>query len=100
MKQAFIKASILNHFGPKHHIQIKMDVSGYVFCGILNQLTLDDLGQYYPVAFFLWKIIPAKIRYKTHNSELLAIIKSFKTWKHYLERCKHEVFILTDHNNL
>ena len=45
-------------------------------------------------------MIPAKTRYETHNGELLAIVEAFKTWRHYLEGCKHEVLVLTDHNNL
>ena len=51
-------------------------------------------------SLFSMKIIPAKTRYKTHDAELLSIIKAFKTWHHYLEGCKHEVLVLTDHNNL
>ena len=45
-------------------------------------------------------MIPAETRYKTHDSELLAIVEAFKTWWHYLEGCKYKVIILTDHNNL
>ena len=45
-------------------------------------------------------MISAKMRYETYNSELLAIIKAFKTWKHYLKGCKDKVLILTNHNNL
>ena len=45
-------------------------------------------------------MIPAETRYKTHDAELLAIVKAFKTWRHYLESCKHKVLVLTDHNNL
>ena len=45
-------------------------------------------------------MIPAETRYKTHDSELLAIVEAFKTWWHYLEGCKYEVLVLTDHNNL
>ena len=45
-------------------------------------------------------MISTETYYKTHNGELLVIIETFKTWKHYLEGCKHEVFVLTDHNNL
>ena len=44
-------------------------------------------------------MIPAETRYKTHNAELLAIVEVFKTWRHYLEGCKHEVFVLTNYNN-
>ena len=45
-------------------------------------------------------MILAETRYETHDGELLAIVKAFKTWRHYLEGCKHEVLVLTDHNNL
>ena len=71
----------------------------YAIDGMLNKVT-NDLGRWYPVAYFLRKMIPAKTRYETHNSELLAIAKAFKTWRHYLKDCKHEVLVHTDHNNL
>ncbi len=45
-------------------------------------------------------MIPAETQYKTHNQELLTVIEIFKTWRHYLEGCKDEVLILTDHHNL
>ncbi len=45
-------------------------------------------------------MIPAETRYKTHDQKLLAIVEAFKTWHHYLEGCKYEVLVLTDHNNL
>ncbi len=45
-------------------------------------------------------MIFTKTCYKTHNQELLAIVEAFKTWRHYLEACKYEVIIFTDHNNL
>ena len=45
-------------------------------------------------------MIPAETRYETYDGEFLAIVKVFKTGRHYLKGCKHEVFVLTDHNNL
>ena len=52
-----------------------------------------------PGSVFLRKIILTEIWYKTHNGKLLAIVKVFKTWHHYLEGCKHKVLVLTNHNN-
>ena len=52
------------------------------------------------MVFFFKKIISAETRYETYHGELLAIVKVFKTWKHYLKDCKHEVLILIDYNNL
>ncbi len=96
----FVEALILNHFDPEHHIWIEIDGSGYAIGGILSQLTPDDSDQWYLVAFLSKKMIPAETWYETHNGELLAIIEALKTWRHYLKGCKHEVLLLTDHNNL
>ena len=100
LKQAFFKAPIFHHFDPKRHIRIEIDASGHAIDGVLSQLTSDNLGQWYLVAFFSQKMIPAEIRYETHNNELLAIIEDFKTWRYYLEGSQHEVLVLIGHNNL
>ena len=104
LRQAFTKAPILRHFDPEYHIRIETDASGYAIGGVLSQLTSDhltsDLSQWHPVAYFSRKMIPAEMRYETHDGELLAIVEAFKTWRHYLEGCKHEVLMLTNHNNL
>ena len=110
LRQAFVEAPILHHFDPEICIKIETDASGYTIGGVLSQLSSrtkpdwvvpkNDLGQWHLVAFFSRKMIPAETRYKTHDGELLAIIEAFKIWRHYLEDCKHEVLVLTDHNNL
>ena len=110
LRLAFTEAPILQHFDPECHIWIETDASGYAIGGVLSQLTSGtnpdgvvtkaDLGQWHPVAFFSRKMIPAETRYETHDGELLAIVEAFKTWRHYLEGCKHKVLVLTDHNNL
>ena len=110
LRLAFTEAPILRHFDPECHIRIETDALGYAISRVLSQLTSGtnpdgvvtkaDLGQWHPVAFFSRKMIPAETRYETHDGELLAIVEAFKTWRHYLEGCKHEVLVLTDYNNL
>ena len=110
LRQAFVEAPILHHFDPESHIRIETDASSYAIGGILSQLssrtrpngvvTKDDLGQWHPIAFFSRKMILTETQYKTHDGKLLAIVEAFKTWRHYLKDCKHEVLVLTDHNNL
>ena len=99
MRQAFTEVLILYHFDPERQIRIETDTSGYAIGDILSQLTPES-GQWHPIAFFSRKMIPAETRYETHNQELLAIVQAFKTWCHYLEGCKFELLVLTDHNNL
>ena len=100
LRQAFLKAPIFYYFVSERHIRIKTDASGYTIGGVLSQLISDDLAQWHPVAFFSCTMIPVETRYETHDGELLSIVKTFKTWRHYLEGSQHEVLILTDYNNL
>ncbi len=100
LRQAFVEAPIRNYFDLERHIQIETDASGYAISRILSQLTSYDSGRWHPVVLFSRKMILAETRYKTHNGELLAIVKAFKTGSHYLENFKHEVLVFTDHNNL
>ena len=109
LRLAFTKAPILQHFDPECHIWINTNALRYAICGILSQLasgtssdgvvSKTNLGQWHLIAFFSRKMFPAETRYEIHNGELLAIVEAFKTWHHYLESCKYEVFVLTDHNN-
>ena len=78
LRQAFTKAPILQHCDPQYHIRIETDALGYAIGGALSQLTLDNSGWWHPVVFYSRKMILAKTRYKTHNGELLGIVKAFK----------------------
>ena len=79
LRQVFVKTLIFYHFDLEYYIQIETNVSGYSIGEIFSQLTSDDLGQWYHVAFFFCKMIPAETRYKIHDSEFLAIVEIFKT---------------------
>ncbi len=115
LRQAFTEAPILHHCDPERNICIKTYASSYAIGRVLSELRSDqrlsesdenfsskssDLGQWHPVAFFSRKIIPTETRYETHDQELLAIVETFKAWRYYLEGCKYEVLVLTDHRNL
>ena len=43
-------------------------------------------------------MIPAKTWYKIYNNEFLAIMESFKIWRHYLKSCKQKVLVFIDYN--
>ena len=45
-------------------------------------------------------MILAKLKYKTHNIKLLAIIKALKTWEYDLKSCKYNIFVFANYNNL
>lgn len=110
---------ILKYYNPEHYIRIETDASRYTISGVLSQMTSDqissnhvthknldsnfskpEIGQWHLIAFFSQKMIPTETRYKTYDQELLSIVKTFKTWRHYLKDYRYEVFVLTDNNNL
>lgn len=45
-------------------------------------------------------MILEETRYSSHDDKLLAIIKLFKTLHLFIKRCKHDVFVLIDCNNM
>ena len=38
--------------------------------------------------------------YKTYDQELLAIVETFKSWRHYLDSCKYMKLVLINHKKL
>lgn len=54
----------------------------------------------HPIAYDSRKMQSAKRNYKTHDAELFAIVKGFKTWCHYLKGAGHRILVFTDHNTL
>ena len=94
LRETFIEASILYYFNPKSHIRIETEALSYAIGDILTQLfsgtrpdevvTKTDLGQWHLVAFLSKKRIFIETWYKIHDGEFLAIVKAFKTWRHYL----------------
>ena len=95
--RAFTTAPFLQHFDVILPIQLETDASGYVISGIFSQKHPDG---WRVTAYFSRKIIPAERKYETHNGELLAIVKSFRHWWHYLEGSTHPVEVLSDHLSL
>ena len=98
LKRAFCEAPLLGQFRPTELIFIETDASNFALSSILSQK--DAEGHKHPVAFFSRKLTAPERNYGTPDHELLAIVASFKTWRHYLKGAQHEVTILTNHHNL
>lgn len=100
LRQALIKVLILHYFNLKYYDWVETDVLGNAISKVLSLQMLDNLNQWYQVAFSFRKVILAETQYKSYKSKHLAIVEVFKTWHYYLEGFKHKVLIHTDHNNL
>ena len=56
LRHLFTQTPILQHFDLERHIRIETDTSGYAIDKVLNQLTLDNLGQKHLIAYYSQKI--------------------------------------------
>jgi hypothetical protein len=99
IKSAFQGAPMLAHFDPDKETWIETDASDFVSAGMLSQV--HD-GVLRPVAFFSRKMSPAECNYMIYDKELLAIIRSFETWRPEATSVAPEnpVKVFTDHKNL
>jgi len=76
---------------------LETDASNHVLVAILFTQSNSEIC---PIAFHLRAFSTVEINYDMHNKELLAIVESFKKWRHYLERVAIPVEVFTDHKNL
>jgi len=76
---------------------LKTNASDYTLAAIL--FTRSD-GEICSIAFHSRAFSTAEINYDMYDKELLAIVKSFKKWRHYLKGVATLVEVYTDHKNL
>lgn len=98
LKKQFEIGKILAHPDPEKPFFVECDASGFAIGGELSQL--DENGKRRPVAFFSKAMQPAERNYDIHDRELLAIVRTFQQWRHYLEGANHTVSVTSDDKNL
>jgi len=97
LKEAFTTAPILGHWDPKAPIILETNASDHALAAIL--FTRSN-GKVCPIVFHLRAFSAVEINYDVHNKELLAIVKLFKKWRHYLKGVAIPVEVFTNHKNL
>ena len=97
LKKTFLKALILQHFDSTRFIRVEIDVSNKAIDEILCQS--NDKSHWHSVVYFFRKMISIECNYEIHDKKLLIIIFAFKQWRHYLEKVKKQVLVLTNHRN-
>ncbi|KAF8748062.1 hypothetical protein RHS01_11083 [Rhizoctonia solani] len=98
LKNAITNAPVLCHANPTKPYFLETDASGAALGSILSQRQED--GRLHPLGFLSESFKGAKQNYDTHDKELLAIIRSFKYWRIFLEGTAHPITVFTDHCNL
>ncbi|KAH6597799.1 hypothetical protein BASA50_004144 [Batrachochytrium salamandrivorans] len=98
LKKAFSNSSFLAHPCNSKPFILETDASDFAISGVLSQF--DDLDQIRPVAFYARQMNSAERNYEIYDKELLAIVDSFKHWRHFLQGGLHPVTVLCDHKSL
>ena len=98
LRKVFQKASILQHFDSIKRIRVKIDVSNKTIDEIFCQS--NDKSHWHSIIYFSRKMISTKCNYEIHDKKLLIIIFAFKQWRHYFEKARKQILILTNHRNL
>ena len=78
--------------------EMEVDASGYATGAVLIQR--DELGKPHPVTYLSQTLNEAERGYNITNLELLAIMRGFCHWRHFLANADHKVIVHTDHANL
>lgn len=97
LKSSISEGPVLILPNPNLPYVIHTDASGFAVGAVLQQ---DQGKGLQPVAFMSKKMLDAETRYPVHEQELLAIIHSLSTWRHYLHGAKFKIIVKTDHRSL
>ena len=95
--KAFTTAPVHRHLDPEEPAIVETDASDFARGRILTQKHEERL---HPIAFHSRKFTEAEVNYDTADTELLDIIDCFKRWRRYLAGAKHQVQVISDHQNL
>ena len=97
LRKTFQKTFNLQHFDSIKRIRVKIDVSNKTINEILWQS--NDKNYWHLIIYFSKKMISTKCNYEIHDKKFLIIIFAFKQWRHYFEKTKKQILILTNHRN-
>jgi len=99
LKMAVTTAPILASPQDSEPFCIEANSSDFASGAVLSQ-QLPGEEKWHPVAFYSKSLSPVERNYEIHDKEMLAIIRTLKEWRHFLEGARHPVEIWTDHKNL
>ena len=97
MKHAFTTAPVLAYYHLSLETWVETDASDFVVAGVLSQKHGEVLR---PVTYFSKKMTLAECNYMIYDKKLLAIVKSFESWRPKLASVNKPVKVLINHQNL
>ena len=98
LKTKMSTAPVLRHYDLEMPCIVETDSSDFAIGAVFSQR--DGEGSVRPVAYASRVMLPAELNYSIHDKEFLAIVYTFKEWRHYLEGSQQQIQVLTDHRSL
>jgi hypothetical protein len=98
LKRQVTEEPVLVQPDQKKQFEIEVDASNYAIGTVLMQKGNKNI--LHPVAFFSKTMNDAQRNYDVYNHELLALVETFRHWRHYLHSAAHQIKVHTDHANL
>lgn len=98
LKNLMNTSVILKYPDVNSQFYIFCDASDHALGSVLQQRA--DGEDFRPVEFYSRKFAPAEFNYSVYDKELLAIVESFRVWRHFLLYSPQKVIVKSDHNNL
>ncbi|KAH6596909.1 hypothetical protein BASA50_004844 [Batrachochytrium salamandrivorans] len=83
LKDAFARPGFLAHPNDEQPFILETDASDFAISGVLHQH--DQTNTLRPVAFYSRQMNNAERNYDIYDKELLAVVESFKHWRHLLQ---------------
>jgi len=98
LKKRFTKELVLAVSDLDKKMRMEVDALDYATGKVLSMECKDEIWRL--VAFLLKSLNKTERNYKTHNKEMLAVIKRLENWRHLLESAKFKFEVWTDYKNL
>jgi len=98
LKTAILAAPVLMAYDEDLPVICHTDACDEALAGAVEHRLPN--GEIRPIGFYSKKLNPAERNYSVHDKELLAIVKTFKDFRHILQGSKDPVIVYSDHKAL
>jgi len=98
LKRIFMTRLVLAAPDLNKKFRVEADASNYTTGGVLSVKCSDGIWRL--VAFILKSLSDMERNYEIYNKEMLAVVRYFKVWRHFLEEMTTKFEIWTDHKDL
>ena len=79
-------------------VKLKTDASNYVL--EIQIKYRNNKNKLYFIAFYFYKLLKVKLNYPIYDKKFLAIVNTFKKFRHYLKKNMQQIKVYINHKNI